>query len=583
MHNPFKTIRINKLIVGGFGALIVILLMLILGISYRFSANELVESTSYQQKRFLVATSQQIDLQIKSIERMSLSAAQNIELNALLNSKIDTYERHAETERLTNYLGGIVNGAGELHSIDLYIPTDLFARHAQVRYYSFEQLKSQEWYPVIQQADYAWIGEHTELLHNEEQRVISFARNIFAPRGGVQAVMVINMKVNAMQSIMRGGDENAVRSLYDTGARLLTRVGSSQDNLADFVRNLPSDSGYDRSEHKDTLLVWSRDPSTGWALVEETPLRQVVAGSTRLFHILLVVAFAAILAASLGTVLLSRQFVKPVSLLVKAMLHYQPRVSHPNLPTDYQNEFGRLFRGFHDMASRIDELYLSLEEEHSRKTAAEIKALQAMINPHFLYNTLDQVNWMAVKAGQLQISEVLEHTGRMLRIGLSNGESLIPIREEIEMLECYLAIQNIKWSGRLKTKIDIDETLTDAYVPKLTIQPFVENAVLHGFHGKNEGCIKVEMHQESNDLIITITDNGNGLKPDWNRKSTGKKGGYGLRNVRERIDYLFGDAYGFVLQEHEGGGTRAELRLPLIDKEYTVRNRREQHVENRIG
>jgi two-component system, sensor histidine kinase YesM len=575
MHNPFKTIRINTQLIGGFGALIVLLLILIIGISYRFSANELVESTSLQQKRMLAATSLQVDLQIKSVERMSLTAARNLDLNAVLTSHPDEYERHAETDRMTDYLVGIVNGASELHSIDLYLPFGLFNRYAQVRYYTFEKLKGQSWYPVIQQADYAWIGEHTEKLHNEEQNIISFVRSIYDPRGGVQAVIVFNMKASVMHSILHGGDDNAVRSLYDNGARLLTRIGSSQENLTGFVRGLSSDSGNDRSNREDTLLVWSRDPSTGWVLVEETPLKQVVAGSARLFRILLMVALAAIALALLATVLLSRQFVKPVSLLVKAMLLYQPQAKLPDLPDDYRNEFGRLFRSFDDMARRIDELYLSLEEEHSRKTAAEIKALQAMINPHFLYNTLDQVNWMAVKAGQPQISEVLEHTGRMLRIGLANGESMIPIREEIEILRSYLAIQNIKWSGRLSTNIVVDDSLLDCCIPKLTIQPFVENAVLHGFHGRSEGSIEVCMRQVNSQLIVTVTDNGNGLKLDWNRRPNGRKGGYGLRNISERIDYLFGDAYGFTLQNHPGGGARAEIKLPLIESENVPKHGRE--------
>ncbi len=137
-----------------------------------------------------------------------------------------------------------------------------------------------------------------------------------------------------------------------------------------------------------------------------------------------------------------------------------------NLPEDYRNEFGVLFSGYRKLIDRIQQLYVSLEDQYKRQRSAEIKALQAMINPHFLYNTLDQLNWMAIEAGQDRMSRILELMGTMFRIGLSNGESLITLREELLHTECYLKIQQLRWEEGLTVEIDVPEQLQHFFYPQ---------------------------------------------------------------------------------------------------------------------
>ncbi|MNW49404.1 Sensor histidine kinase YehU [compost metagenome] len=239
-----------------------------------------------------------------------------------------------------------------------------------------------------------------------------------------------------------------------------------------------------------------------------------------------------------------------------------------DLPDDYENEFGYLFDGYRKQMEQIEELYRSLQRRYEQQRKAEIEALQANINPHFLYNMLDQLNWMAIEAGQDELSRILELMGRMFRIGLSNGNSFITIDEELEHIHCYLEIQQLRWQagggGELDYAIDAPLSIQELFIPKLTLQPFVENAIVHGFNGRSRGKVWIKLEEQPDLLTITIEDDGAGLKQAVDRERKRRTGGYGVRNVRERIAGYFEGAYGVELSERAEGGTRVVITLPKL-------------------
>ncbi len=177
---------------------------------------------------------------------------------------------------------------------------------------------------------------------------------------------------------------------------------------------------------------------------------------------------------------------------------------------------------------------------------------------------LDQLNWMAIEAGQDELSRILELMGRMFRIGLSNGNSFITIADELLHINCYLEIQQLRWGEGLEYSIEASSALQTLYIPKLTLQPFVENSIVHGFNKQRSGYVSIKMEQSGDKLQIIIEDNGSGLKQPEERPHNRHTGGYGVRNVRERIDGYFGAGYGIVLEDREEGGTRVLITLPLL-------------------
>lgn len=572
MRNPFKVYRIDSLFIGFTVAMVVLLIGVVTFVGFTFSSRELVASTVKYQQALMSELNQQIVLKLTAIEQQSLATSRNLELQELLTLPENDYRHFYTKQQLIDDLSQIVYSSTAIASIELYMEnTGPYTRKNEyVNILEHDLLLEKPWYELIKQTDFAWLGEQALSLANKQQHVVSFANKIYSYLGEYQGLLVMHMKSSVLQEMLAGQHEYRAfqRILLDSGGRIVSSVGSLQDEKLDLeVKHILSgDSGYQRVnlEGEDYLVAWNKSPHSEWTLIEWTPWSEITEGSYKLANILLFIGFLAAIIGAVMMLYLSRQMIVPIRHLLSAMNHFSVSKSVIRLPNDYRNEFGVLFNGYSKLIERINELYRSLQKEYTRKKEAEINALQAMINPHFLYNTLDQVNWMAIEEGQEKISQVVELMGRMFRIGLSNGAKMIPLHDEVSHLSCYLQIQQIRWGDGLEFEIDVPESLQALYVPKMTLQPFVENAVVHGLHGRSSGCIKIKAEIEDDRLILNVQDNGVGIASDWHNQPKRIRGGYGIRNVKERIDIYFGTPYGVDIEPLSEGGTKVTISLPQV-------------------
>jgi two-component system sensor histidine kinase YesM len=242
------------------------------------------------------------------------------------------------------------------------------------------------------------------------------------------------------------------------------------------------------------------------------------------------------------------------------------------------NEITELGNNFNIMIGRIRELLNAKVKEQENLKKAELKALQAQINPHFLYNTLDTIVWMAEANNTEQVIELVRALSSFFRIALSKGKDWISIRQEIEHVRSYLAIQKMRYRDILDYKIEVDEDLLDGTILKLTLQPLVENALYHGIKNKRDGgTIIVRAQRVSTNLIrLEVQDDGVGFTPfklaqirtmlnDDSGEISLKEGGFGLENVNKRIKLYYGKQYGLYVHSEYLGGTQVVARIPLQD------------------
>jgi two-component system sensor histidine kinase YesM len=573
IRNPFKRYRIGYLFFGSFAGFIILVLLVVTWVSYHFSVQEMINNTTYYQLSILKELNKQLENQLRLIEQVSLAISRDNNLQDYLTGQGDSYTRFRNATDMTISFSNITYSIPIIHSVHLYMdnppPYDV---QGPVQYFPLNKMKAETWFTVVKNSDSAWIGQHSIKTNNGDLSVISFARKIYTTSGDFKALLLLNIKSDDIQNLMQGQNKGSNRLLLDSGGRPITFTGDSviQNKIHDHLDIMKDQEGYsvvdgDKSgflRNSTSLIVWAKSFNENWLLVEVTPLSQLAKGSLRLAIVLSSIGVLAIIVALFFTLFLSKQFTEPIQSLIKGMKNFPGKQKTEFLPNDYQNEFGLLFLGYHRLIHRIEKLYSSLKEQYRRQREAEIKALQAMINPHFLYNTLDQLNWMAIEAGQERISHVLELMGKMFRIGLSNGESLILIGDELIHIECYLQIQQIRGKG-LTFRIEVADEFKKLYIPKLTLQPFVENAVIHGFHGRNTGCIEIKAKEENDDLIFSISDDGVGIEAGWQMKQR-KTGGYGIRNVRERLKAYFGPSYGISIINNDGRGTVVYIRIPKI-------------------
>lgn len=238
------------------------------------------------------------------------------------------------------------------------------------------------------------------------------------------------------------------------------------------------------------------------------------------------------------------------------------------VPVHSGDEIGFLAERFGVMNHNIKELTTRIYNEQTQKKEYELKMLQAQINPHFLYNCLDNISSLITDQKNETATAMVSHLGRYYRAILSKGRNIITIREELELIRAYLEIQLIRIPDLFTYEITVDEDILDFKILKMILQPIVENSVIHGFAGfKNSGRIKIEGTLENQTVCILISDNGKGI-PEGSRSSifapapTAIPKHFGLKNIQERIRLKHGEKYGISIKSEQGQGTQIEVRFP---------------------
>lgn len=268
-----------------------------------------------------------------------------------------------------------------------------------------------------------------------------------------------------------------------------------------------------------------------------------------------------------------RSITKPISNLcsrVQAIAEGDLVVHTPIQAKEY--EIQTLSDGFENMVERLNELIEQNKQEQVRLRSAELALLQAQINPHFLYNTLDAIVWLTEMEKNEQAVEMVTSLSSFFRSSLSNGRDIITLREEEQHVRSYLEIQQVRYKDILEYKIEIDASLAEFQIPKLTLQPLVENALYHGIKLKRgQGLILVKGEAVGSDIRLTVEDNGAGMDEECLKKVRGailheQEIGFGMSTVHERLQLLFGTEYGLEIDSRLGEGTRVTVKIPKQEK-----------------
>ena len=281
-------------------------------------------------------------------------------------------------------------------------------------------------------------------------------------------------------------------------------------------------------------------------------------------RIILVVVFCliSILIISLS---MSRLMVNRIERLITCVNQMEYSNMEIDLNDQSRDEIGVLIRSFHQMLAEIKRLIKEVYESRIRQQKLEMRALQAQINPHFLYNTLSMINWKAISAGEEDISTITLALSDYYRTTLNRGETFINIRGEILNIRSYLEIQLMMHDYGFEVDYDLDPSLDEYQMPKLILQPLVENALEHGLDVKEEGekILRISCRQDHEDIIWTVEDNGVGMEEVVadNMVKT-HTSGYGVRNVNERLILLYGEHYGLRIESEPGKGTQVEVHIP---------------------
>lgn len=578
MRNPFKTFSFQATFFASFLA-ISALLILLLGItSYYITNQEVVGQTISSRKLLLDEINKQLDMQLQSVEYDSLALASNPKLIHYLQNSDESFERLGQTSEMIDLLSRPSYVKEGILSMQLYAKHTTGSSHiAGSGVYGYDVLEQASWYNEIKDADYCWVGAHPVEVGDypeEDRKVVSFARKVLSTTGKEVGVLVVNVKLSYIEKLAFGSKTDASRFILDTNQRLIAQFNGdslqpvSYDKASGDIAAIMDKSASDQFAiaHLDTksLIIWNKQTRTSWVTMDVIPWETITKGSRRIATVILIAVILCILLAVTMAFLLSVQFAAPIRRLIRAMNAMKVGKLNVRIDNDYRNEFGHLNDHFNEMAERIETLIQQVTEQNRRKREAEIQVLQEQINPHFLYNTLDMMNWHAIESGSRDISHMLALLGKMLRIGLSSGATFISIHKEMEHLHCYVELQTIRYKQTIRFDISVPDSLKPYYIPKLILQPFVENSLLHGLHGRTGGTVLITGWEDDEGIHFSIEDNGRGM--ELGSPAPGREHN-GIRNVHERIQLYFGDGYGVQLCSRSGLGTSVTLRLPKLTEE----------------
>ena len=323
------------------------------------------------------------------------------------------------------------------------------------------------------------------------------------------------------------------------------------------------------------IVVRHQSDYTGWTTLALVPMDSLLSESTRVRNLMVEVSVIVFLVVLMGSLQMSFRTTVNIRRLKSMMTQVKEgNLSFPRTEIKSKDEIGELYRVFVSMVEELKRLMAGIRVSEKKKREAELTALQAQIRPHFLYNSLNTIKYLAKLNGVPNIEEVSGSLIELMRAVLGNSNEFLTVREELEYVSSYVAIVKYKYMEpvRITTRIE-DDALLECRVLKLMLQPLVENAVIHGVgRSEREGAVAIRVYGEMNDLIVEVEDNGGGmtqeqvavlLKPA-DEEASSRFSGMGVRNVHERIARMYGEPYGIRLYSEPGKYTKAVVRFPKL-------------------
>ena len=367
-------------------------------------------------------------------------------------------------------------------------------------------------------------------------------------------------------------DESGI--LYHPQQQLIYSQLKSEDTAT--LANLP-DGTYSES---NVIYVLQTVEGSPWRVVGVSYVDELVTSSLwENFWLLALAAVAVLLAALVSSIVISRALSRPLKGLSRAMRQFEKNAdTFTYAPVGGAREVQELSESFSHMVVKIQHLMETVRREEINLRKTELKALQAQINPHFLYNTLDSIAWMCEQGRNDEAVQMVNALAQLFRISISRGHELIPIRSELRHAESYLKIQKHRYKNQFSYRFNVDESCLDFLCNKITLQPIIENAIYHGINGLvDEGEIVITLRADGSDVVFTVADNGVGMEEEQIqailRKERSDHTGIGIKNVNDRLKIYFGEGYGITIDSEPDVGTTVTIRMPQVREEGEYENR----------
>lgn len=530
--------------------------------------------------------SNSMDVYVETIEKMVNYIQLELQDTPFFTMETeDAPGRESETDYIRSVLENVANSHREVAGIFIATKEDLYVSTGMSRI-SRDPFQNERWYREAsenpEEIQLISVVTGRNIVTNRSYSiddVFSLAKAVQDPETGeVLGVILLDIRHDIIQSSINGvtiGEKGFVfvmdqedNIVYTPVNGIVYRVNPKWVKAMEPMSVQIQGGSYQiRSE---------LSPYTGWRTVGVFSMDEVMSSVNTIVYILFTCVIISLVLVVIVSFKFSRTLTNPIFKLKRLMKQAESGDLTVRFNFEHNDEIGELGQSFNHMIARIDQLIQMVYVEQENKRTAEMKSLQEQIKPHFLYNTLDTISWMARDYDAEDIVRLVDALTNMFRIGLSHGKDIITVKEEITHVSNYLYIQKIRYKDKLNYVIHVDESLYAVEVPKLILQPLVENAIYHGVKAKRGGgTITITGVPEGENLVFTVQDNGAGMPQEkveeLNRRMSERsvldeQKSFGLFYIRERIQLCYGTGYGVHVESALGEGTRVTITLPLYQK-----------------
>ena len=581
MIKKFKSIQ--SVIFAVLSVLLLGAVIIITVISLSYTRQSVFENSSLYTQTIIQQMNQNIDSYIDYMENTSYLVSSNEDVQKYLFG--DTADPEAR-DRILSQFETILDSRSDILNLGIIAENGRMLINNGPRLTNQDlDIHSQEWYTNAlegRESVYLTSSHVQHIISGERPWVITLSRGIRNKEMGTgqekEGVFFIDLNYSAISELC---DQSMVGNqgyafIVDADGNIVYHPQQQQlynelqtENI-DLVMNAGSDIVTWGDGINKKMYSISRSEKTGWTVVDCVRVEELLRRSNEAQSIYVLVAIGLMAVALFFSRFVAKSITLPIQRLCDSMERVQEGdFSVSDIVVDSENEIGSLTKSFNVMTQRIHELMAQNIREQEAKRKSELKALQSQINPHFLYNTLDSIIWMAEGKKNEEVVLMTASLARLLRQSISNEDELVSIGQEIEYARGYLTIQKMRYKDKLEFWIEVEPSILNIRLIKLVLQPVIENAIYHGLKYKeSRGLLLVKGFMKNGNAVLQVIDDGVGMDQETldhiyeRHKVDYHSNGVGIYNVQKRLQLYYGNEYGIVYESKPGEGTTATITIP---------------------
>lgn len=526
-----------------------------------------------------------IDTYIRYMENISYMLKYNSDVKDYLTLEYATEELEVVRNKVIEQISTILKIREDIYNIGVIGSNGRNILNADDKINPYIDVKEKPWYKraMEKQGEFTISSSHVQnIVEYEYPWVVTLSSAITNGTGNI-GVLMVDLNYKVIDDLCRSVDlENKgyIFLMDETGSLvyhpkqnlIYSGLKSEKTNEVLACKENYFITDIDNEEYLYTI---QQSEVTGWRVVGVVKTKELLTYNTIARNTYLITTTLLIIIAISLSIQLSKKITKPIIILENAMKKSElGAFEDATIEITEDNEIGRLGRSFNIMNHKIEQLIKEKILDEKLKRKSELKALQAQINPHFLYNTLDSIIWMAEGEKNEEVVKMTSELARLLRRGISNELEVVSIQQEINYVKSYLSIQKMRYRDQLNYTIDVEESIQQYPIIKLVIQPLIENAIYHGIKYKEgQGNILIKGYEAGEKIVLEVSDDGIGMDEEtlakiFDKKETNlKRNGVGVYNVYSRLKLRYGQESEMSYESVPNKGTKIKIWIPKEQEE----------------